>query len=318
MSSCLNHPRYLSQKLASSLKALVVFLGSLAEKYPRCLDTPKNKCWPTHPNQALDTKWHTLFDPKYVQSRTDPGRNALWNESLHSSWLMPLHLSITSAPQSEARMPPCLPSKVSQSPRNLKFTGPKTLSALPLFRPRPPRPPKPKLPRLPRLPKLPRPKFIDDEKGTPWAWHSTVSWCFWFVFAAKITNHLLGVTISPEFQVMFAPKKKWKSHLGIPEQLILVRTGSTSGGRNRPNLALLRCFDTGVPAPSATNQMFRHVLSPVPLSIKSMGVDGKCVKPNFKSKIGSDVTHPNHQFLYGPRPIEFLPFLMHRSSRVKY
>jgi hypothetical protein len=35
---------------------------------------------------------------------------------------------------------------------------------LPLFRPRPPRPPKPK---LPRLPKLPRPKFIDDEKGTP-------------------------------------------------------------------------------------------------------------------------------------------------------
>ena len=205
-------------------------------------------------------------------------------ESLHSSWLMPLHLSITSAPQSEARMPPCLPSKVSQSPRNLKFTGPKTLSALPLFRPRPPRPPKPKLPRLPRLPKLPRPKFIDDEKGTPWAWPQHSFMVFLICFCRKDHESSFGSDYFTRISGDVCSKKKLERITFGDSQnsWFLWELGARRGGRNRPNLALLRCFDTGVPAPSATNQMFRHVLSPVPLSIKSMGVDGKCCETQFQ------------------------------------
>jgi len=78
------------------------------------------------------------------------------------------------------------------------------------------------------------------------------------------------------------PPKKIGNHIwGLQNSWFLWELGARRAAET-PSLALLRCFDTGVPAPSATNQMFRHVLSPVPSSIKSMGVDGKCVKPNFK------------------------------------
>ena len=221
----------------------------------------QNECRP--PNQALDITGHkmahtfcpTIFLPELILEGMLFGMKASVRRGSC--------LYTSASPQLPEATP--MPPKLSQSaPRSLKFTGPKTLSALPLFRPSPPRPPRPKLPKL-RLPRLPRlAKFIDDEKGTPWAWQST---------AAQRSHHLLGATISFEFQVVFALKKIWKIICG-DSGTAFGRTGRTyvgtihfGGCQDRICLAPLRCFDIGAPTPSESNQMFRHVLSAVHSSI---------------------------------------------------